>query len=115
MAAMNIDEIDTKFGDYVYVWVRPAGGLKWSEFLHSKLGQYGDRDWRPALVSGFPNEEDRRFYNTGMDPRSVTLLGAAYGHKPKEFEFGELIAPPETVMSGGVVPSAIQNFMTGWH
>lgn len=111
---MNIDEIETKYGDFLYVWVRPSEGRTWREFHRSTLGQHGDRDWRPALVSGFPDPEDRRYYNTGMDPRSVMLIGNAYSHKPHEFEYGGMLTPPDAVVPDTPTPSPIQNSMTNW-
>jgi hypothetical protein len=89
---MNIDEIEAGWSEYIYAWVRPANNQTWAQMHGSSFGQINERDWRPALISSFSDKDDRERYNTGADPRRVTLIGNASSHNIDQFEFGALIS-----------------------
>jgi hypothetical protein len=95
---MNINDIDANWGEQVFIWVRPAGNVSWTEFHNSTLGNRNNRDWQPARIDGFVEVERREQYGTGLDSRRVTLLGNTYGYDVSRFEFGDLINPPQALL-----------------
>ena len=96
---MEIDDIEACWSEYVFVWVRPAAGKTWAQLHHSSFGQVNQRDWRPAMVSGFSDEGDRWSYNTGADPRRVSLIGESDSYGVSHFEYGDLILGPDHVIT----------------
>lgn len=107
---MEIDDIEAGWSEYVYVWVRPAAGQTWAQLHHSSFGQVNQRDWRPAMVSGFSDGGDRQSYNTGADPRCVTLIGDTGGYDVRHFEFGEVILGPDHVVAAKPDAAPIRMF-----
>lgn len=95
---MNINDIDAGWGEQVFIWVRPSGGLSWTEYHRSTLGNHNNRDWQPAQLSGFVEAERRDQYNTLLDSRRVTLLGNTYSYDISGFEFGDLINTPKALV-----------------
>lgn len=105
---MEIDDIAAGWSEYVYVWVRPANGQTWAQMHRSSFGQVNKRDWRPAMVTGFSDEGDRQSYDTGADPRRVTLIGDACGYDVHHFEFGDLILGPDHAMDAAPAAAPIK-------
>nr|WP_250807857.1 hypothetical protein [Neorhizobium tomejilense] len=86
---MHIDEIDGKWSETVYVWVRPADG-DWQAITNAMNQWDRDKtDWRPAMISGF--SDDKWAYNTHNDTRQVRLIGSQYTYPNAKFEIGGLL------------------------
>jgi hypothetical protein len=89
---MNINQLEMNSFQYVYVWVKPAGGKTWQELQQSMFGVVNNSDWRPARVAGVGAPED---HIPGLDDRRVTVLGFELERPIQDFEFGELISSPD--------------------
>lgn len=92
---MKIDDVEATWNEQVFIWVRPAKELTWTEFHGSTFGNRNNRDWQPARLDGFVEPDRRGQYNTALDSRRVTLIGETSGYDVTAFEFGELINAPQ--------------------
>lgn len=85
---MTIDDIEGKWSETVYVWVRPADG-DWDGITRGNGCDRGKTEWRPAAITGF--SDDGWAYGTQNDTRNVTLIGAPYGYRHALFEIGAVM------------------------
>jgi hypothetical protein len=94
---MNIDEIEAGWGEEVFIWVRPATGLTWSDVDTNGIGIKNNRTWQPARLNGFVEPNRRDQYGSMADSRRVWLLATQYAYDIKKFEFGDLMSVPASM------------------
>lgn len=87
---LNINDINKKWNQIVYVWVRPAQNADWMSITGNSYHK-NDRKFRPAEINGF--RDNSTAYGENNDPRRINIISSNYSYLHDKFEIGGILDP----------------------